>query len=344
MMLDDTPDLHRAIPVRLNLLLSALALALSAWLWLVLPLLLPGAPGLGWTLVVVVLATTSYWSLLHEGIHAMLHPDRRLNDALSRLLAIGFPAPFAVLRFGHLKHHQFNRTAVDRSEVFDAACMRRWHAALRYYPHLLIGLYASEVAALLLVWLPPALLRRLASRLTEQPDLLLKSAPRPAAARQPPRGDEEPLGRPGVLLKSIEKQLLRPDVLRDMRRDCAASLALMVVSVWLYGPHAWMLLLALLGRGVLISLTDNAYHYATPLHTPGGDVRFARNLRLPHLASRLILHFNYHAVHHRHPALPWCALPAAAQADAFSDAPAYVPALLQQLRGPIALLALSQRS
>ena len=66
MMLDDASDLHRAIPVRLNLLLSALALALSAWLWLVLPLLLPGAPVLGWTLVVVVLATTSYWSLLHE--------------------------------------------------------------------------------------------------------------------------------------------------------------------------------------------------------------------------------------------------------------------------------------
>ena len=238
---------------------------------------------------------------------------------LSRLLAIGFPAPFAVLRFGHLKHHQFNRTAVDRSEVFDAAQMRRWQAALRYYPQLLIGLYASEVAALLLVWLPRPLLRRLAGRLVGESDL-------------------------PSLLQSIEKQLLRPDVLRAMRLDSAASLVLIAVSVWLYGPHVWMLLLALLGRGVLISLTDNAYHYATPLHAPGGDVRFARNLRLPHAASLFILHFNYHAVHHRHPALPWRALPAAAQTDAFRDAPAYVPALLQQLRGPIALSDLPQRS
>jgi Fatty acid desaturase. len=144
----------RSIPARLNLLLAVLALTMSGWLWIVLPLLLPALPALGWSLLIVVLATTFYWSLLHEGIHAVLLPDRRLNDVLSRLLAIGFPAPFAVLRFGHLKHHQFNRTAIDRSEVFDPALTTRSAAAWRYYPQLLIGLYASEVAALLLVWLP----------------------------------------------------------------------------------------------------------------------------------------------------------------------------------------------
>ena len=108
----------RSIPARLNLLLAVLALTMSGWLWIVLPLLLPALPALGWSLLIVVLATTFYWSLLHEGIHAVLLPNRRLNDVLSRLLAIGFPAPFAVLRFGHLKHHQFNRIQRVQAQAF----------------------------------------------------------------------------------------------------------------------------------------------------------------------------------------------------------------------------------
>ncbi|MDD4888050.1 MAG: fatty acid desaturase [Thiomonas sp.] len=310
---------HRGIPARVNLLLAALALAMSGWQWIGLPLLLPAQPALGWSLLIVVLATTSYWSLLHEGIHAVLHPDRRVNDALSRLLAIGFPAPFALLRFGHLKHHQFNRTAIDRSEVFDPALTTRGAAAWRYYPQLLIGLYASEVAALLLVWLPPAWLLRFSQRLPAEPGL--------------PK-----------LAESLERQLLKPDTLRAMRLDSLASLALMACSVWLYGAYAWMLLLALMGRGLLISLTDNAYHYATPLHSPGDDVRQARQLDLPRWASALILHFNYHATHHRHPALPWSALPIAACAQDQQHALPYARALLRQLRGPIAQRALPQNS
>lgn len=308
----------RAIPVRCNLVLVAGFGAMQLWLWIALPLQLSQAPWLAWSLLSVVLATTSYWALLHEGIHAVLHPNRRVNDTLSRLLAVGFPAPFGVLRFGHLKHHRFNRTAIDRSEVYDDAHCSRWRAALRYYPQLLIGLYAAEAAALLLVWLPPTLLLHLAARLPAQPGL-------------------------PSLSESIQRQLLQPDMLGQLRRDSAASLTLIGLGIWLYGPHVDLLLLALLGRGLLISLTDNAYHYATPLHAPGGDVRFARNLRLPRLASALILHFNYHAVHHRHPALPWSALPHAAQAGELDAAPHYAAALLAQLRGPVPQSRLSLR-
>ena len=308
-----------AIPTALNAVLAALFLLLNVWLWLGLPLLLPALPALGWSLTGVVLATTSYWSLMHEGIHAVLHPQRRVNDALSRLLAIGFPAPFQVLRYGHLKHHQFNRTAIDRSEVFDPQRQPRWRASLAYYPQLLIGLYAMEMASLLLVWLPRVTILRLAARLPSEPDL-------------PP------------LAQSLDRQLLSPGALRAMRLDSLASLALFAASALLYGAHVWMLLLALGGRGLLISLADNSYHYATPLHQPGGDMRHARNLRLPHWASALILHFNYHAVHHRHPSLPWSRLPAVATEDDMRDALPYAAAMLRQLRGPIAQTDLPLRS
>lgn len=306
-----------AIPAARNLVLAALFLAIDAWLWLVLPALLGRSAWLGWTLVPAVLATTSYWALLHEGIHALLHPDRRVNDGVSRLLAIGFPAPFAVLRFGHLKHHRFNRTAIDRSEVYDPERCSRLRAGLHYYPQLLIGLYLQEVMALLLVWLPRGAILALAGRIRSAPGL-------------PP------------LAPSVERQLLGRETLRGMRRDSAMALALIATSAWLYGPRIWMLLLALGGRGLLISLADNAYHYGTPLHRLAADVRNARDLALPGWASTLILHFNLHAVHHRHPALPWSRLPAAATPDALRAAPPYLAAMLAQLRGPIARTRLAE--
>lgn len=315
----DAPQRH--IAVRTNLLLVAGGVGLNLWLWLGLPLALPNAPLLAWTLLPLVLATTTLWSVMHEGIHAVLHPRRAVNDALSRLLAIGFPAPFAVLRFGHLKHHQFNRTALDRTEVYDPAENRSAVVRLRYYLHVLGGLYFGEVAALLLVWLPRqavlALLRRL-----------------PTEAGLP------------ALTDSVERQLLTPEVLRTMRIDSLLSFALIATGSVLYlqAGALWLLVLALMGRGLLISLTDNAYHYATPLHAPGDDVRHALNLRLPRWASRLILHFNLHAVHHRHPALPWNALPAAAQPGEMHGAPAYLRALLRQLRGPLPLQTLPRRA
>lgn len=309
------PTDNRGIPVRRNLVLAAAALALNGWLWLGLPLLLSGRLELAWSLIGVVLLTTTIWSLMHEGIHAVLHPDRAVNDALARALAIGFPAPFAVLRFGHLKHHQFNRTAVDRSEVYDPDCASRASAAAGYYARLLGGLYAGEVAALLLAWLPRPVQWRLLARLPSEPD-----------------GPS--------LADSARRQLLRSDVLWSMRLDSALSLILVAASLWLYGPAFWLLGLALIGRGLLISLADNAYHYATALHAPGADVRPARNLALPGWAERAILNFNHHATHHRHPGLPWTALPEASAALKSARGPGYLCGLLAQLRGPIALSSL----
>ena len=308
-----------ALPWRRNLALATAFLLLDAWWWIGLPLALPALPALGWTLLPLVLLTTTRWALMHEGIHAVLHPDRRWNDALSRALAMGFPAPFALLRYGHLKHHQYNRTELDRSEVYDPARQSWWQAAAGYYPQLLIGLYASEVAALLLVWLPRPLLLRMARSL-------------PQAAAHPAVAD------------SVERQLLRPEVLQGMRGDAALSLLLIGASLALYGAQAWMLGLALLGRGLLISLSDNVYHYATPLHTLGADVRGAINLALPRWAQVGILHFNHHATHHLHPALPWTALPQASANEGRKPAADYLPTLLGQLRGPIASGRLDQRS
>src|SRR5262245_41957127 len=92
------------IPGRLNLLLSAGTIVLliavirqagrveTAW----------GIAGL--SLAYGVLMNTGY-ALIHEAEHGSLHPQRRVNIWLGVILALFFPAPFHLIRQGHLGHH-----------------------------------------------------------------------------------------------------------------------------------------------------------------------------------------------------------------------------------------------
>jgi hypothetical protein len=44
----------------------------------------------------------SYWSLIHEAIHDLFHPERRVNAFFGRALSILFGSPFQILRLSHL--------------------------------------------------------------------------------------------------------------------------------------------------------------------------------------------------------------------------------------------------
>jgi fatty acid desaturase len=85
------------------------------------------------------------------------------------------------------------------------------------------------------------------------------------------------------------------------------------------------------GRALLISFLDNVYHYATPLEA----VKFAHDLYLPRPLAALLLNFNLNGVHHRQPALPWDALPAAFRAHGACYHGGYAAAALAQLAGPL---------
>jgi len=105
----------------------------------------------------------------------------------------------------------------------------------------------------------------------------------------------------------------------------------LLLAFTLYGEYAWMLALSLVGRGLLISLVDNVFHYGTPLD----QTRYARNLMLPDWASHLILHFNLHGVHHQRPGLAWWQLPDYQRKSGIGFQGKWLPALLAQLKGPI---------
>ncbi|TCJ11818.1 fatty acid desaturase [Parasulfuritortus cantonensis] len=287
-----------------NRVLGILFLAAALFQLVVLPAwLLPASPAWGWLLLVPVLLSNAWWAYLHEAVHGGLSPSRAGNRRLGRLHAVLYGAPFDLLRAGHLLHHALSRTVRERSEVYRAGHDNRALFAVAYYLRILGGLYLIEVLGGLLFLLPHRAIATLAGRLE----------------------------RPDNVVPELVRRVSAPAILRAVRLDAGAVLAMYGLAFALYGRQAWLLLLALAGRALLVSLVDNAFHYGTALNR----VRAARNLALPGWASALILHFNLHGAHHLRPGLPWWRLPDYHRSAGSGYQAAWWPALFAQLRGPI---------
>ena len=298
----------RAVPGHLNLAYAALVAGLALAVFL-------GVPVAGhlwghWLLVAFVLATVPHWALIHECVHGHFHRRRTVNAAAGRVLAILFLAPFDGLRFGHLSHHALNARASERPEFYDPAQRSGVLATATFYARLFCGVYLLEIASGPLALLPRRLLRPMVRRVFYDGT--------PDAAHMADRA---------------ERVLLAPDVLRRMRHDAWVILALLAGAFWLYGPDWPLLALALLGRAFLVSFLDNAPHYDGALADPDQGY----DLRLPRPLARLVLNTNLHGTHHRHPTLPWTALPDAFVRDGASFTGNYLLTPWRQLRGPVPL-------
>ncbi|RED52121.1 fatty acid desaturase [Aestuariispira insulae] len=298
----------KVIPVRVNLALVVFFLTLNIVQFLVLPaFLLPLDPMWGLILVPIALTTPTFWALVHESFHGLMHPDVKTNRVLGRILCIFFGSPWRLLRFAHLMHHKMSRTSYDCVEVYDPNKTSWGKAALKYYPNLLMGMYVSELSALILLWLPERYVRPLARHLFGSAE---KSVDTGAMA---------------------EKAICEHKNLREQRLDCLGTVLLFALAFYLYGAWWPMLLAALVGRGLLISILDNAPHYGTPMN----DTGFSYNLGLSGKTARLWLNFNLHRVHHQYPSVPWRQLP-----DYFDKTDGtydghFVRIVGQQFKGPL---------
>ena len=295
--------LAKTIPVKINTVLAMLFLVLQGLFYFILPLLLHKTALWALCLIPITLLTTSYWSLIHETIHGTFHPHKGINQLAGRILCLFFPAPFGVLRLGHLMHHRFNRSNLDRSEVYAGQMVKRFSTTMRFYVRLLVGLYLLEVLSSILVLLPNRLVRSLIERNT--------------------KGEKK-------VLNYCEKHLLNNKAYWRNRIDAMAIIAMLSGSICLYGANWPVLLVALLLRGLFISFFDNAYHYDTRLD----DRMAAYNLALSPLFAKTILYFNLHRTHHRFPSLPWNTLPRAMTLSQDETDGPYLGMSLRQLAGP----------
>src|SRR5262245_45048733 len=98
-----------AIPNRLNLcIISAQLLGIAGCIDTL------AHVGNGYALLLIAagfgVVMNSVYSITHEAEHAMLFSNRRWNDIAGSVMALFFPAPFHLIRQGHLGHHLRNRS------------------------------------------------------------------------------------------------------------------------------------------------------------------------------------------------------------------------------------------
>ena len=121
------------IPAAINMALAGLHALVNVYQFFVLSLwLLPANTAWGWTLLPLAVLNNPYWSLIHETIHDLFHPARRINTLIGRVLAIMFGAQFRVLRLSHRLHHKLNRTPMEGTEFFERGNTSVSKAALGY--------------------------------------------------------------------------------------------------------------------------------------------------------------------------------------------------------------------
>jgi fatty acid desaturase len=305
----------RVVPTRLNLAIFGGLAAANLLMLAATPLLLPRSAWWALLALPAVLLTPTLWATIHEAIHGVLHPSKAWNDRLGRVLGGLFGAPFQLLRLGHLQHHRFNRSPLNRPEVVEPSPPGPAER-VAYYFRLCCGLYLGELVAGLLAVLPDLFYRP-----------IIKLA----------FGDEAPDGR--SMWAAAKRQLLEEPGRSRMRLDGLLIGLGLIGAFWLYGPFWWVLALALAARAFLVSFHDNIYHYANPLEDP----QAGWDLSLPRWGRLWLLNFNHHATHHHRPTEPWTALPAAQAALGRRYEARWLPAALRQLRGPIPEPALPKR-
>ncbi len=290
------PDHHTyPLPGRLNLVIAGLQLAaLVGLLWAA------GRVTGGWALLAVALGyglvMNSAYALLHEAEHNLLHPDRRLNLAVGVVLALFFPAPFHLLRQGHLGHHVRNRSDDEAFDFYFEGESVLWKH-LQFYGILTGFFWVMVVASNLLALLIPGLLK-----------------PKSAAWDRPT----------AALLET-----LNPRFESLVRLEAAAVLGLHVTLNLAFAIPVWSHLAVLAGFGVSWSALQYVHHYGTERDVLKG----AMNLRTFAPLDLLLLNHNWHLNHHLSPTVPWLYLPFV-QGDPDEPRGGLVRAYLRMWKGP----------
>ncbi|HWD48389.1 MAG TPA: fatty acid desaturase [Rhizomicrobium sp.] len=256
---------------------------------------------------VAALTAPLHYGLMHETMHGNLFESEKANRAAGRLLGITLGLPFETMRFGHLAHHGFNRHDYDRPESLHKG--EAWSGkALGYYFQLVIGNEFLYVLAPLPLLLPMSTTPKIVKYMNQSPDMeWFRNA----------------------ALRTFTNPMRR----RAIRIDLIAIVALFVFAFWTWGAHWEIFACCLLARWCVLSILDNAPHYAMPLDS-GLD---ARNTTFPRPFRWLILNQNFHGVHHHSPQTPWHHLPASFAQQNTPTHGSWFAAQARQFRGPVQL-------
>ncbi|HWP57524.1 MAG TPA: fatty acid desaturase [Candidatus Acidoferrales bacterium] len=283
------------IPARLNLLLAAVLLVLLPAI-----LALAGKAGSRWELALLAIAygvlMNSGYALLHEAEHNLFHPRPLVNQMGGVLLALFFPAPFHLLRQGHLGHHMRNRSDDEAFDFYFEGESPIWKA-LQFYGILTGFFWVVIVLGNLLALIKPRLLEPKYARFD-----------RPTAA----------------FLAS-----LNPKFFRLVRLEALSVFVLHGGIIWLGGIPWQNYAAVLFGFGFSWSAMQYVHHFGTVRDVQKG----ARNLKTFRWLDALWLNHNWHLNHHLNPTVPWIYLPTLYSGPEFARGNLLL-AYLKMWRGP----------
>jgi fatty acid desaturase len=236
----------------------------------------------GWKVAGLAIAfgilMNSVYSVIHEAEHGMLFPKRRANEAVGIAMALFFPAPFHLLRQGHIGHHLRNRSDDEAFDLyFDGDnVVWKWMVWLG----ILTGLYyVLVVVSNVVAAICPFILDRRHFKIDRH-----VSVDRASAA----------------FLQSFN-----PMHLRWIRIEGIAAITMHVLIVWgLHIPPVNYLTMYA-AFGFMWSAMQYVHHYGTERHVTRG----ARNLWIFGPVDAFWLNHNWHQAHHEHPTVPWVYLP-----------------------------------
>ena len=247
--------------------------------------------------ILFAVVMNSVYSIIHEAEHGILFDDRRLNDGAGVLMSLLFPAPFHLIRQGHIGHHQRNRSDDEAFDFWFDGEHPLWKR-LQFYG-ILTGFYwlvvvmSSAVVLLVPGWL---------------------------------RGSKFGFDRPSAAFMDS----LNPASWRLIRFEAALVIAAHIsLLAWLdfaLIPYAVMYMVF----GISWSAMQYVHHFGTERDVLNG----ARNLWIAWPIDVLWLNHNWHLTHHRHPTIPWIYLPRVAREEQ-ATARGFLPwAYFKMWRGP----------
>jgi fatty acid desaturase len=258
------------IPQKLNALILFVQLSLLALCFL-------GARTVGgWKLALLALGfgllMNSVYSTIHEAEHRILFRSVVFNDLCGTLMALFFPAPFHLLRQGHLGHHMRNRSDDEAFDLYFENDHRFWKFAVMY--GILTGFYwLFVVAGNIAVLCAPFFYR--------QDFWSFDRASR-------------------AFLKAYNWKYQRV-----IQWEAVMAIVLHAGILWACKIPA-LHYCALYGTfGFLWSAMQYVHHYGTERDVLHG----ARNLWLSRILDAALLNHNFHRTHHENPTTPWLHLP-----------------------------------
>ena len=252
---------------------------------------------LGWLALAMGVVGNSVYSTIHEAEHGMLHSHRALNEALGVLMALFFPAPFHLIRQGHLGHHRRNRSDDEAFDLYFPGD-RVWLKRMILYG-ILTGFYwGLVVLSNLVAVLCPFLLRPKLFKFDRPSEAFMES--------------------------------LNPRYTLLIWLEGLAAIALHTAIVITTGVSPLSYLVVYSGFGVSWSAMQYVHHFGTERHV----LRGARNLWLWAPIDLVWLHHNWHLIHHEHPTVPWIHLPRLARRDEKTQRSFLLWSYLMMWRGP----------